>query len=122
MRALEDIFELTDSILPNGAIRVIFFCEVEDRAYEIFYYAIFPNDIRKQCYELVEQGEIDETDLDENFDKIATFIRNSSSFNPDKRNVVTIEVEGSNERVEIEHVSKDVGLYGIKKNWKMKNL
>lgn len=119
MSSLNDIFELTDNILPSNVSKSIFFCEVEENAYEIFYYAYMNNGIYKQCYELVEEGELEEIVLDSGFDRLADFIRKCATFDPEKRNVVTLIIDGINEKVSIEKYSKKEGMYKIKKDWKL---
>lgn len=118
MTDLDGIFELTDSVLPKGADKVVFFCEVEERAYEILYYAFFPDGTRKQCYELAEEGSIDGALLDERFGRIADFIRKSDCFEKCSRNVITLTMKGTDERVGWETFGKEIGLYQIKKEWK----
>lgn len=123
MNNLKDIFELTENILPPNYKKVIFFCEVEETAYEIFYYAYMNDDICKQCYEMAEEGIIDESVLDFGFDRLADFIRKCSSFDPISRNVITLIIDGINEEVNsIEKYNKKESLYKIKKDWKLKNL
>lgn len=118
MKTIEDIFELTDSILPADAKKTVFFCEVEEKAYEIFYYAYLSDGSRRQCYELAEEGRADEAALDAKFEEIARFIRQTDSYEPEKRNVVTLCIEGMNETVNVDHFDKSQGLYKIKKDWK----
>lgn len=122
MKDVRDVFELTDSILPSHAKKTVFFCEVEERAYEIFYYAFFEDGSCKQCYELVEEGREDETVLDERFEKIAAFIRQTDIYEYDKRNVITLVVEGTNEFASVDQFDKSVGLYKIKKDWRIMHI
>ena len=98
------------------------YCEVENKSYEIFYYSYFGDDVCKQCYELESEGAITSEVLEKGFEKIATFIRDSKEYDAEKRNVVTILVDGINEDVKVEQFDKSVGLYKIKKEWKANNL
>ena len=51
MQKLNNIFEtISESILKDFS-KVIFFCEVEQKAYEIYYYAFDKTGEYKQCYE-----------------------------------------------------------------------
>ena len=122
MRDLQEIFELTDGLIPTEAKKTMMFCEIEEKAYEIVYYSYFGDGPAKQCYELAEEGKIESAALDKGFEEIALFVRNSSSYDPEKRNVLTVLIEGAIEKVQIEQFDKSVGLYKIKKEWKAKNL
>lgn len=120
MKDIKDIFELTEGILLPKTKKTVFFCEVEEGAYEIFYYVWLKDGSCRQCYDLAEEGEVEEAILDETFEKIAGFIQKTGEYDPEKRNVVTLTVEGINERVSFDKYDKSVGLYKIKKDWKMK--
>lgn len=121
MKDIENIFELTKSILPSDAKKILFFCEVEEKAYEIFFYACFRDGSCKQCYELAEEGMADERTLDIKFENMARFIRQTDFYEPDKRNIVTLYVEGIKKTVSVDKFDKCVGLYKIKKDWKEKH-
>lgn len=122
MKSLEDIFELLDGILPADAKKTVVFCEVEKTAYEIFYYSYFADDSCKQCYELADEGKVDAGVLDAGFEKLSKYIKDCKGFNTDGRNVVTISIEGTSEKVKMDNYDKSVGLYKIKKDWKSINL
>lgn len=122
MRNIEDIFEMLDEILPKNAKKTVLFCEVEKTAYEIFYYSYFADGSLKQCNELVDEGLLDSGLLEKGFEKIAKFIRDCDKYDPEKRNVITIKVEGTLEKVIAEQLDKSTGLYKIKKDWKATNL
>lgn len=122
MKNIEDIVEMLDGILPKDAKKTVIFCEVEKTAYEIFYYAYFADDSRKQCYELADAGGINPAVLEKGFEKLAAFIRNCNEYDAEKRNVVTICVEGISEKVALEQFDKSIGLYKLKKDWKAANL
>lgn len=120
MKDIKDIFELTEGILIPKAKKTVFFCEVEEGAYEIFYYVWLQDGSCRQCYDLAEEGKVEEILLDETFEKIAGFIQKTEMYDPENRNVVTLTVEGINERVSFDKYDKSVGLYKIKKDWKLK--
>lgn len=122
MKELDEIFEILNGILPVEAKKTVMFCEVEKTAYEIFYYSYFVDDSCKQCYELADEGKIDSAVLSDGFEKVAKYIRACDVFKPDERNVVTIVVEGTSKKVNIDHYDKSIGLYKIKKDWKVNNL
>lgn len=118
MRKLHEVFELLDGIIPTTAEKTIMFCEVEKTAYEIFYYSFYEGDLLKHSSEIIDSGEIDSFDVENRFGRIADFIRNSDSYDSEQRNVITITIEGTSEKVEAEHYDKGNGLYRIKKDWK----
>lgn len=118
MRKIEEIFELLDGIIPATAEKTIMFCEVEKTSYEIFYYSFYEGELLKHSSEIIDSGEIDPSVVEKGFGKIADFIRNSDSYDSRLRNVITIKVEGTTEKVETEKFDKSVGLYKIKKEWK----
>lgn len=122
MKNLDDIFELLDGIIPSDAKKNIIFCEVESKAYEIFYYSYYADEICKQCYELVDEDRLDVTVLERGFEKVAEFIRNCDKFDSEKRNVVTILIEGTIETAKFDQFDKSIGIYQIKKEWKTKYL
>lgn len=122
MKELNDIFEIIDGIIPEDARKTVIFCEIEKTAYEIFYYSYFSDDTCKQSFELVDEGLIDSGELDSGFEKIAHFIRKTAEYQEDKRNVVSITIEGTSEKVDINYFDKSTGLYKIKKEWKTLNL
>lgn len=122
MKSLEGIFELVDGIFPKDAKKIVMFCEVEKKAYEIFYYSYFADDSCKQCNELVDEGRIESLVLEQGFERIAAFIRECDKYDSDKRNVITLRIEGTLETVISEKFDRNIGLYKIKKDWKTANL
>ena len=63
----------------------------------------------KQCYELVDSDLVDSTILERMFEKMARFIRESDEFDSEKRNVITIKIEGTSENaVSYTHLPKPV--------------
>lgn len=75
-----------------------------------------------QCYELAEQGLIDENDLDRVFEAIAWIIRDSKVFDAAKINIATITVDKSGIKMEVEYVDKNARMYKIKKEWEQNNI
>ena len=122
MKSLDHIFELMDGILLEDAEKTILFCEIEEKAYEMAYYSYFSDGSRKQCYELVDEDRINASVLEKGFDRIARFIRECEEYDQEKRNVITACMEGISEKVKMEQFEKSVGLYKIKKDWKLANL
>ena len=72
-----------DQIRKNNsgkkAAGIYFFAAITQTSYEIFFYS-YINGVAVQCYELAEQGLIDENDLDRVFEAIAWIIRDSKVF------------------------------------------
>ena len=118
MKKIDEIFELFDGIIPVSAKKTIIFCEIEKTAYEIFYYSFSNDGTYRHSSEIVESGELDTLVVEKQFEKVAGFIRDSDSFDPNRRNVITITIEGTTEKVEVDQYDKNVGLYKIKKEWK----
>lgn len=119
---MKNIVEIAKTILPQNAKKVVFFCEIEENANECSYYFFDGQGNIKQCYELAEEGMIDSVLLDNTFEKIVEYLKNIDSFDFEKRNVVTIIIEENTEKIKIEKFDKSVGLYKLKKEWKLKYL
>lgn len=122
MKKLEEIFELLDGIIPKDAEKTIMYCEVENTAYEIFYFSYFEDGSCKHSSELIDAGLLDSFIIEKGFEKIADFIRRSETYDSERRNVITIVTEGTLEKIESEKYEKSVGLYKIKKDWKAVHL
>lgn len=122
MKKLEEIFELLDGIIPANAEKTIMYCEIEKTAYEIFYYSYFVDGSCKHSSELIDAGILERSIVEKGFDKIAGFIRSSDSYDSECRNVITITIEGITEKIESEKYEKSVGLYKIKKEWKLAHI
>lgn len=122
MKKIDEIFELLDGVIPANAEQTIMFCEIEKSAYEIFYYSFYESGLLKHSSEIIDSGEIDASVVENGFDKIADFIRNSEPYNPEQRNVITVIIKGTSEKVEVKQYDKSVGLYKIKKDWKSSHI
>ena len=122
MKNMEGILDMLDHLLPSDAKKTVIYCEVEKNAYEVFYYSFFADGSCKQCYELEAEGIVDAEILADGFENIAAFIRDSKEYDAEKRNVVTVVIEGVSENIKVDQYDRSVGLYKIKKEWKEKNL
>lgn len=122
MKNMDGILDMLDQLLPSDAKKTVIYCEIENNTYEMFYYSFFADGSCKQCYELEAEGRVDADVLKDGFENIAAFIRDSREYDAEKRNVVTVAVEGVSEKIKIDQYDKSVGLYKIKKEWKEKNL
>jgi hypothetical protein len=121
MKDIDDIVEIVDVIMPKKVDKVVFFCEVEDNASECCYY-VFRNQEVKQCYALVEDESVDSLLLNNTLKKMADYIRQTQTYVNGKRNVVTIIIEGTSEKIKTQVYEKSIGLYQLKKEWKEKYL
>lgn len=115
------IYEHIRKITPEKSSRNIFFAAITQTSYEIFFYS-YIDGAAVQCYELAEQGLIDENDLDKVFETIAGIIRDSKVFDTAKINIATITVDKSELKMEIEYADKDARMYKIKKEWEQKHI
>ena len=122
MKKINEICGRLAGIIPEDAEKNILFCEVENTAYEIFYYSLYGDGRTKHSSEIIDEGNIDVSVVQKGFDNIAKFIRNSEVYNPEQRNVITVTINGSAKRVEVAQYDKSVGLYKIKKEWKLANI
>ena len=71
MQSYEIIANKLQTILPQGWNKVVFYAEVTDDSYEMFYY-IFTSESDEpiQCYDLPDLYEINEDQIDEVFDEL----------------------------------------------------
>lgn len=115
------IYEKVRDIIPNKSEKTVFFAAINQTCYEMFFYAFIDgNPI--QCYELAEQGELDENQLDSVFDAIVNMIKESKLFIASECNIVTIKVDKSGVKLDMEYYDKDARMYRIKKEWEQKNI
>ncbi len=115
------IYDQIRKITPEKSSRNIFFAAITQTSYEIFFYS-YINGVAVQCYELAEQGLIDENDLDKAFGAIAGIIRDSKVFDTAKINIATITVDKSGINMGMEYVDKNARMYKIKKEWEQNNI
>lgn len=121
MKLEELIYNSIKNIIPETSTKTIFFVSVSVTSYEVYFYSLIEGEY-KQCYELAEEGLLDENELDDVFANIVDIIRKSQDFNEDKCNIVSINVEQSKLTVDFEYREKDARMYRIKKAWESKNL
>lgn len=110
------IYDKVRAIIPNGSEKTTFFAAVGATSYEIFFYALIDGK-QKQCFELAEQGLLDENELDSVFGAIADIIKDSKLFKTDKCNVATITIDRTGVKMDVEYHEKDARMYKIKKEW-----
>ncbi|MBO5632424.1 MAG: hypothetical protein J5965_25495, partial [Aeriscardovia sp.] len=100
MKKIEEIYELLEGIILNKAKKTVMYCEVEKTAYEIFYYSFFEDGSSKHSADLIDSGELNSLAVEKGFDKIADFVRDTDFFDEEKRNLITLIVEGTSEHME----------------------
>lgn len=122
MKNVDDVFEIIKDIIPQNAKKIVFFCEIEKKAYEIYFYSFLKDGTYKQCYDMVNEGLLDDSLLEKCIDKMAALLRDTAEYDPQMRNVFTIYVSDKSKSVQIEKYDRSVGLYKIKKEWKESNL
>ena len=121
MKAETLIYDKARTILPQGGEKTVFFAAITQSSYEVFFYT-FMGGKPVQCYKLAEEGKLDADELDAVFAAIADILKESRLFHADKSNVATILVDEAGVKMTMEYYDRDVRLYGIKKEWKQKNI
>lgn len=115
------IYEKVRPIIPNGSDKTVFFVAISQTSYEVFFYA-FIEGKPVQCFELAEQGSLDENQLDSVFESIVGIIKESKLFRSDKYNISTMTVDKAGVKMDMEYCENDVRMYKIKKEWEQKNI
>lgn len=110
------IYEKVREIIPAKSEKTIFFAAISRTSYEVFFYS-FINGIPKQCFELAEEGKMDENVLNKAFGEIVDIIRDSKQFIVDKYNIATIRIDKTGIKIDIEYYDRNVRMYKIKKEW-----
>ena len=126
MQSFEIIANKIQDILPQGWKKVVFYAEVTDDSYEMFYYA-FTSESDKpiQCYDLPELYEINEDQIDAIFEEIYEPLREerSSLVSEGKEawtNYTLILTEDGHFKVDYDFTSLEDGGYEYRKSWKNK--
>lgn len=60
--------------------------------------------------------------MDAAFESIVNIIRDSKAYDDDKYNIVTISIDQSGVKMDVEHYDKAVRMYKIKKEWEQKHI
>lgn len=115
------IYEKVRPIIPEGSSKNVFFASVTETSYEVFFYSYIDNN-PIQCFELAEQGKLDENELDAVFAAVVDVLKESKIYKADKNNIATITVDKSGVKMDMAYAEKDASMYGIKKEWKANNL
>lgn len=126
MQSFEIIADKIQDILPIGWKKVVFYAEVTDDSYEMFYY-VFTTESDKpiQCYDLPELYEIDEDQIDAVFDELYDPLREeqvgliAEGKEPWTNYTMVLSDDGSF-KVDYDFTSLEDGGYDYRKAWKKK--
>ena len=126
MQSFEIIADKLQDILPVGWKKVVFYAEVTDDSYEMFYY-VFTTEGDKpiQCYDLPELYEIDEDQIDAVFDELYDPLREeqvgliAEGKEPWTNYTMVLSDDGSF-KVDYDFTSLEDGGYDHRKMWKIK--
>lgn len=126
MQSFEIIADKIQDVLPNGWKKVVFYAEVTDDSYEMFYY-VFTSGSDKpiQCYDLPDKYEIDEDQIDAVFEKIYEPLRKERSGlvaegkEPWTNYTLLLTNDGSF-KVDYDFTSLEDGGYEYRKTWRKK--
>lgn len=115
------IYDKVRPIIPKGSDKTIFFSSITQTSYEVFFYSFIAGN-PVQCYELAEEGKLDENELDSVFAAIVDIIKESKLFHGDENNIATITVDKTGVKMDMEYYEKDARMYKIKKEWEQKKV
>ena len=105
---------LIDEIKNLGLGNLELLALVTSTSYDVVFYATI-NGKKYQSNALTEEGLFDILKIDKFYSNIATLIKNSSEFNEDSMNIVTVDASSD---VKWEYAERNCRVYQIKKNWK----
>ena len=128
MQTFELIADKLQDILPQGWNKVVFYAEVTDDSYEMFYY-VFTSESDKpiQCYDLPDLSDIDEDQIDNIFEELYEPLREERSAlvtdgkEPWTNYTLVLTADG-HFKVDYDFTSLEDGGYEYLKNWKAKYL
>ncbi len=118
MNNIDTMIKAFSDIVDKNSNKTILFGEVEETAYEFFYYSFFPDRKCKYYEELVDEGILDSTKVESIFEEMASIVRQSTNYDASKRNVISVILNGETNQCDYDLFDKKVGLYQIKKEWK----
>lgn len=128
MQSFELIADKLQDILPQGWNKVVFYAEVTNDSYEMFYY-VFTSESNKpiQCYELPDLSEINEEQIDAIFEELYEPLREEQSVlvadgKTPWTNYTLVLNSNGHFRVDYDFTSLADGGYEHLKNWKKKYL
>jgi hypothetical protein len=115
------IYEKIQNIIPDKSEKTVFFVGMDKSSYEVFFYT-FIDGKSYQCFELAEQGVLDENKLDTVFAEIVNIVKKSKIYNSDKKNIATIILDKIRIKLNMDYEEMDARWYRIKKEWEKKNI
>ena len=128
MQSFEIIAKKIQVVLPKDWVKVIFYAEVTDDSYEMFYYVFMPDQDKPiQCYDLPDLYEIEEEQIDDIFEELyAPLLEEKTQLINDGKEPwtnYTLVLNGDGHfTVDFDFSSLEDGSYEYRKNWKEKYL
>jgi len=126
MQSFEIIARKIQDILPQGWNKLVFYAEVTDDSYEMFYYVFVPEfDKPIQCYDLPKLSEIKEDEIDTIFKELyeplkAERARLITEGKDPWSNYTLILTDDGHFKVDYDFTSLEDGGYDYRKAWKSK--
>lgn len=115
------IYDKVKLIIPDNSDKTVFFAAISKTSYEVFFYS-YIDEKPVQCFALAEQNLLNENELDTVFEEIVNVIKSSKVYNYNKLNVVTITLDKTGIKMNVDYHNLDESLYGLKKEWKQNTL
>ncbi|MEF9939687.1 MAG: hypothetical protein RR768_06170 [Clostridium sp.] len=113
------LYDALKSVIPADATKTVLFAEVGETSYEIQFFSLLQDAKQyQQCFQMAEQGALDENALDGAFERIADLIRRDEQYKQNKINIFTLIVDKNGVRLAAESFDRNARVYQIKKLWK----
>ncbi len=126
MQSFELIADKLQDILPQGWNKVVFYAEVTDDSYEMFYY-VFTSESDKpiQCYDLPDLSDIEENQIDAIFEELYEPLRKEradlvTEGKDPWTNYTLVLTDDGHFKVDYDFTSLEDGGYEYRKAWKKK--
>lgn len=127
-KGFEEITRVLQPVLPKGWNKICFYAELEENSYEMTYYC-FINGKKKplQCYQLVEEYQVEEYDIDNAFSKIWDILKllwkNEKDAGKGVWTNYTLVFESTGKFLErYDYTDFSEGSYSYRKRWKERYL
>lgn len=113
------LYDVLKNVIPADAIKTVLFAAVGETSYEMQFFSLFQDaDQYQQCFQMAEEGTLDENALDGAFERIAAFIRSDAQYKENEINIFTLVVNKNGVRLAVQTFDKHARMYQIKKSWK----
>lgn len=117
------LYDILKGVLPASATKTVLFAEVAETSYEMQFFSLLQDTEQyQQCFQMAEEGTLDENALDDAFGRIAGLIRSDVQYKQDEINIFTLIVDKTGVRLVVESFEKSARIYQIKKTWKARYL